>query len=141
MQAQIAHTHTATPCPPGYLSSLAILPRQACGEIAVMFQSDPGPVQAAAMHPQATVKERANRVLRQLLGDSAGAAAPQAAAAAHARQQALPPPPQQSNLVDLLGRCLHLFGTRYRNGLHSTEWRPTDYLPALRICGLQVTAP
>ncbi len=72
-----------------------------------MFQSDPGPVQAAAMHPQATVKERANRVLRQLLGDSAGAAAPQAAASAPARQQAPPPPQQQqANLVDLLGRCL-----------------------------------
>ncbi|GFR49633.1 hypothetical protein Agub_g11706 [Astrephomene gubernaculifera] len=54
---------------------------QACGEIAVMFQSDPTPVQAAASHPQAPVRERAARVLKLLLGDAAAATAP------------VPPPP------------------------------------------------
>lgn len=35
---------------------------QSCGEIAVMFQSDNSPVQAALHHTQALVRDRAQRV-------------------------------------------------------------------------------
>ena len=57
---------------------------QACGEAAVMFQSEPTPVQVLATHPQAAVRDAAARCLRLLLGDDAVPPPPPAAAAATA---------------------------------------------------------
>jgi hypothetical protein len=44
---------------------------QACGEVAVMFQSDPMPVQVLATSQQPLVRDAAARCLRLLLGDDA----------------------------------------------------------------------
>ncbi len=82
---------------------------QACGEVAVMFQSDPGPVVKAAGAAQpAAVRERASRCLALLLGEDYHVHGPPPACAS-------PPPPhhglaaasavvqQQPDLLDLLG--------------------------------------
>ncbi|GLC64790.1 AP-4 complex accessory subunit Tepsin [Pleodorina starrii] len=89
---------------------------QACGEIAVMFQSDPGPVQAAAGHTQAAVRERAGRVLKLLIGDDKPAAA--AAAAVQAPAPAPVAVPQAA--VDLLGG-LDMLGSPVHGGGHSAN--------------------
>ncbi|GIL73671.1 hypothetical protein Vretimale_5445 [Volvox reticuliferus] len=74
---------------------------QACGEVAVMFQSDPGPLQAATGHTQPAVRERASRVLKLLLGnDPVATIAP--AAAAQTAPAAAPAAPAQTT-ADLLG--------------------------------------
>lgn len=44
---------------------------QACGEVAVMFQSDPSPVTRAASSSQSAVKDRAQRCLKLLLNEDA----------------------------------------------------------------------
>jgi hypothetical protein len=44
---------------------------QACGEVAVMFQSDPSPVTRALSSSQPSVKERASKCLKLLLNDQA----------------------------------------------------------------------
>ncbi|GAB4815066.1 hypothetical protein N2152v2_002112 [Parachlorella kessleri] len=69
-----------------------------CGEIAVHFQANPDPIRRASGSPQASVRQRASKVLK-LIGDETlprgGGAAPAAAA---------PPAPSQVNLMsDLLG--------------------------------------
>jgi hypothetical protein len=58
---------------------------QACGEVAVMFQSEPSAVQALATSPQPLVRDAAARCLRLLLGEDA---VPQAAAGAGAASSA-----------------------------------------------------
>jgi hypothetical protein len=55
---------------------------QACGEVAVMFQSDPSPVKTLAQSPQPSVRERAAKVYLLLTGEHAGVAPPPAGAAA-----------------------------------------------------------
>ncbi|KAL6764886.1 hypothetical protein V8C86DRAFT_1215418 [Haematococcus lacustris] len=60
---------------------------QACGEIAVMFQSDPGAVRAALASPHAPLRQQAAKCLKLLVGEegeftSASAASQQAAGAA-----------------------------------------------------------
>ncbi len=47
---------------------------QACGEIAVMFQSDPAPIRSALESPQAIVRERAAAVIKLLLGEEVAVA-------------------------------------------------------------------
>jgi hypothetical protein len=42
---------------------------QACGEVAVMFQSDPEPIRACLQSPQQQVQEKAASVLKLLLGE------------------------------------------------------------------------
>jgi hypothetical protein len=42
---------------------------QSCGEVAVMFQSDPGPVVRSSGSKQSAVRERAVRCLKLLLGE------------------------------------------------------------------------
>lgn len=44
---------------------------QACGEVAVMFQSDPSSVTRAASSSQSAVKDRAQRCLKLLLNEDA----------------------------------------------------------------------
>ncbi|KXZ53314.1 hypothetical protein GPECTOR_7g1208 [Gonium pectorale] len=111
---------------------------QACGEIAVMFQSDPGPVQAAATSSQAAVRERAGSVLRLLLGEDATASTQQAVPAAGrgSGAQAAPPGASAPTAVDLLGG-LDMLGSPVQAG-HGTQpglsqHRPEDIFANLPV--------
>ncbi len=46
---------------------------QACGEVAVMFQSDPTPVWAATSHPHASVRQQAGKCIKLITGAWRGA--------------------------------------------------------------------
>ncbi|GLI64738.1 hypothetical protein VaNZ11_008105 [Volvox africanus] len=94
---------------------------QACGEVAVMFQSDPGPLQAATGHTQAVVRDRASRVLKLLLGnDSVATIAPLAAA----RTAPAPTPAEPAQMTaDLLGG-LDMLGGQVQAGYSSHQQQP-----------------
>ena len=77
---------------------------QACGEVAVMFQSEPTPIQALATHSQPQVRDAAGRCLRLLLGADAVpdvTAAAAAAAPAAAKKAASWPAAPAADLLSL----------------------------------------
>lgn len=61
---------------------------QACGEIAVMFQSDPSPIRAAVQSGQAQLREHAARVLKLLLNEDVPVSSTQATTTTTARKTA-----------------------------------------------------
>lgn len=72
---------------------------QACGEVAVMFQSDTMPLQALATSQQQLVRETAARCLRLLLGEDAAPVVIEAPAGKKgAKAYATTPPPAQDLL-------------------------------------------
>ncbi|GIL49429.1 hypothetical protein Vafri_5766 [Volvox africanus] len=92
---------------------------QACGEVAVMFQSDPGPLHAATGHTQAAVREKASRVLKLLLGsDPVAKIGPVAAA----QTPPAPAAPAQTT-ADLLGG-LDMLGGRVQATYTSHQQQP-----------------
>ncbi|GAX83555.1 hypothetical protein CEUSTIGMA_g10980.t1 [Chlamydomonas eustigma] len=89
-------------------SVLQIGSSQSCGEVAVMFQSDPGPVVRASGSKQPAVRDRAVRCLKMLLGEDYQHSSqtpdfPPSYNKSYATSQPVADP---SPLVDLLGEDL-----------------------------------
>lgn len=79
---------------------------QSCGEIAIMFQSDPGPVRGALSSTQPSVREKAAKVLKLLVNEDVVVPEVQpspTATSVRSTTSRLAPKSQPPPLLDLLG--------------------------------------